>query len=195
MTRLQSVLVGLLVLLVQAAAFGQAGTGSADHHSLFASSGRCVGLEPLEARHLAQAKARAELFQQLAQLARERFAVELDSKRLPEQWAWLLEQPGVQSQVKSQLEEKPYGFVARVVIEVSLPERVLVRWGEHLRQDRRRVHLRWLLRGLGTVGVWLLGLGLLVPLDRATGGYHRGVLVAGTLTLLGLLTAGGWWLL
>lgn len=195
MPRLQSVLMGLLLVLVPAAVRGQVETGSADHHTLFASSGRCVGLTAQEARAQARSKARQELFRQLVQLAHERYAFELDARQIAEHWAWLLEQPGVESKVKSHLKEKPYGFVAQEVIEVSLPERVLVRWGERLHKGQRQLLARRLLGALGTLGLWLLGLGLLIPLDRITGGYYRGALVVGMLTLLGLLTAGGWWLL
>ncbi len=190
------------LLLMAATALGTDHSSSASGRSaaaqqsavriLWATSGRCVGLERQAASQEAEEKARQQLLEKVGRLAEERTGRKLSPQRLFEEQAWLLSQPGVDRKGELTVDEKPYGLVAEQTICVTLPEAVLARWAERLAWQRRGYTRRIVYSVAGTLIGWLVGLVLLVRLDRATGGYYRRVLVPVVLVVLLVATVLGW---
>lgn len=191
-----------VVSLLLAATLVGEGWGSAlvrgeEQHSwagrtLLATSGRCVGLDLPQVRQEAELKARRQLAEELAGLARELSGRRLSPRELVQEQAWLLQQPGVDAQTAVSVDEKDYGPVAVQSIELRLPQAVLAAWSERLVQHRTNRIRVWLGAVGATLAAWLAGWGGLVGLDRLTEGYHRRLLVLVVLAVLGVGTTLGW---
>lgn len=192
---------GAVGLLLAAAAAGS-GMGSAPAHgeevslwagrTLHVTSGRCVGLERTAVCQEAEQKAQKHLSDELARLAEELCGRRLLRRQWAVEQAWLLQQPGVEAKTALTVSDKDYGLVAVRNLELRLPQAVLAEWSGRLVQHR--LDRLWLLLAAAgtTASAWLLGGGVLVGLDRLTGGYHRRLLMLVTLTILGVGTAVGW---
>jgi len=164
--------------------------------TLWATSGRCVGLERRAACQEAEQKARQQLLGEIGKLAETLIAGQLPPQRLVEEQAWLLSQSGVERKDELTVDEKPYGPVAEYSIRITLPEAVVTEWAARLARQRRGHILRMLSGAGGTLLGWFAGFVLLVRLDRATGGYYRGVLVPVAVVVLLAASVIGWvWLI
>ena len=155
-----------------------------------------VGVHPVDrqaACQEAEQNALNSLYEQLNSLAQELASQRLSRRQLTVEHAWLLAQPGVEQSQQMDVQEKPYGLVARQEITLRLPMAVLARWSQRL-QDLRAQRTAWLIGGVvGTLLVWLVGFLLTGLVDRATGAYYRTPLVVLMLLVLSVLTVLGWW--
>jgi len=155
-----------------------------------------VGVHPVDrqaACQEAEQNALNSLYEQLNSLAQELASQRLSRRQLTVEYAWLLAQPGVEQSQQMDVQEKPYGLVARQEITLRLPMAVLARWSQRL-QDLQAERTAWLIGGaVGTLLVWLVGFLLTGLVDRATGAYYRTPLVVLMLLVLSVLTVLGWW--
>lgn len=157
------------------------------------SSGRCVGLTKSEAEAEMEKALTQQRAERLRRLSWDFARVRLSFAEVVQQWAWLLEQPGVEERVIDDLcEPREYGWVAERQVVIELPYQVLTSWTSRL-QDRgiRRWQSR-LLAAAGTILGTILAIVLAIVLDHRTGGYYRGVIVVGVFVTMGLLGAAFW---
>jgi hypothetical protein len=117
--------------------------------------------------------------------------------------AWLLGQKGVFYQEEEPMSkvyigsaaEDPLYYQAAITVRLEVPEALLPHWAQRLRHQLwRRLAGYFFLAGAILAG-WLVGLGLMVRLDRFSGGYYRGLIVS--LSLIGMTLISGavcaWW--
>ncbi|GEM_PF-6978945 len=157
------------------------------------ATGRGVGFQRQEeAIQEAEEMTQQQLLQEIDQLAAALTGRRLSPRQREEELARLLAQAGVDRKDERTTEEKPYGSVAEHTIRVTLSETVVSRWMARLAEQRRYGVLRILYGAAGTLLGWLAGVVVLVKLDRATGGYHRWVLVPTLLVVLLVATGLGW---
>jgi len=117
---------------------------------------------------------------------------------------WLLRQPGVKEIYTrtppkeeynwKQVERSLY-YKSTHTITLEIPEETIARWARKLIREPWR-NLLNLLSLVGAIGVgWILGLGLMVRLDRLSGGYYRGFIVS--VYLIGIVIISAvtvvWW--
>ena len=164
--------------------------------TLWATSGRCVGLDRQAACREAQAKARQQLLVRLNALAAQLGGRPLRAEQLLREQLWLVRQSGVEAQSDLTVEDRPYGPVAEKRIALKIPPAVVAEWSRRLaEQDRRRTG-RLLCGAGGTLIGWLAAMALVVWLDRATGGYYRWLVMPAGLALTVAASLLGWmWLL
>lgn len=159
------------------------------------TSGRCVGLNEQTVSQDAREKAWQNLYSELAGLAEECSGFRPGRRHLVAEHAWLLSQRGVEQQVDENAEVKAYGPIAECSIRITLPEPVLAQWAARLKNQQRQGIKAFLYGVAGTLVGWLAALGVLVVLDRLTGGYRRGMLVILISVVVVVMTALGWGLL
>ena len=144
-------------------------------------------ITPSEAARDAEKKAYQQLEKELGALAKEISGRELTSSEVLQEKVWLLKQPGVKLiETTADPEEKYFWesvhrsryYKAKHGLTLEMPEEVVARWATRLTREPLRKVLGFLcLMGAIAFG-WLLGLGLMVKLDRLSGGYYRGLIVS-----------------
>ena len=158
-------------------------------------SGIGSGLTESEARQAATAEAEREMVNALQELAQELAGMSLSSRKAWLEWAWLLRQPGVRQEVTRTCTPRAYGPRAMEEIRLSLPRDVLTDWTRRLERQAMLGRQARLFGGLATILLTLAALLTILVLDRRTGGYHRGLVVASVIAVFGLLSAALWVLL
>ena len=144
-------------------------------------------ITPSEAARDAEKKAYQQLEKELGALAKEISGRDLTSSEVLQEKVWLLKQPGVKLiETTADPEEKYFWesvhrsryYKAKHGLTLEMPEEVVARWATRLTREPLRKVLGFLcLMGAIAFG-WLLGLGLMVKLDRLSGGYYRGLIVS-----------------
>jgi len=144
-------------------------------------------ITPSEAARDAEKKAYQQLEKELGALAKEISGRELTPSEVLQEKVWLLKQPGVKLiETTADPEEKYFWesvhrsryYKAKHGLTLEMPEEVVARWATRLTREPLRKVLGFLcLMGAIAFG-WLLGLGLMVKLDRLSGGYYRGLIVS-----------------
>jgi hypothetical protein len=158
-----------------------------------------------EAARDAEKRAYQQLEKELGALAKEISGRELTPPEVLQEKVWLLKQPGVkliettgdpeEKYLWDSIERSLY-YKGKHGFTLEIPEEVLARWATRLAREPFREVLGFLCL-LGAIAFgWLLGLGLMVKLDRLSGGYYRGLIVSVHLAGLMFISAVVvvWWM-
>jgi hypothetical protein len=163
-----------------------------------------VGVNSFQAEQATERDAVEKLQFKLQELAKELSGRELTPYELLQEKVWLLRQPGVKEIYTrtppkeeynwKQVERSLY-YKSTHTITLEIPEETIARWARKLIREPWR-NLLNLLSLVGAIGVgWILGLGLMVRLDRLSGGYYRGFIVS--VYLIGIVIISAvtvvWW--
>lgn len=141
-----------------------------------------------EARQEAEARLRDELIRSITA----RTACRIRRKALLDQLPVLAYSPEVCREESSETVEKPYGTMHRHLIRLRVEDDALNRWVANVvRQHNASRRLCAAAAALTVLG-WMLGLVVVVRLDRWTRGYHRPAILAATLVVLACATAAAW---
>ena len=158
-----------------------------DNHTVRASS------QPRVLETEATAEASEELYAKLVDYLSARTAADMPKHQLRHHLPRLLADPRVRWETRTETTEKAYGPVHQRHLAVSLPDQAIHDWvAEIVTEGNARTRFRAVAVVLTVLG-WLMGVGMIVKLDRWTRGYHRPAIVASTVLLL-LFGSGALWI-
>lgn len=179
-------------------------TSTGSSRIMVAEVDRVIGLTEADAAAEADKRVHSILLQRISELSKELTGRPLLASVALKELVWLERQEGVQRRDEKEVQEirdwekveRSTYFSARHKITLEIPNETLVRWS-----DRQLSHYLRRLTGIVAITIalgagWLLGLALMVHLDRVTGGYSRATIVASHLVGLSLISVLTylWWL-
>ena len=162
-----------------------AGVGQEDHSVRASSQPRVLETEAL-------AEASEQLYTKLVDYLATRTAADMSKAQLRQHLPLLLADPRVQWESRTETIEKAYGTMYQRNLGVSLPDQAIHDWIAEIATEGKTRTRFFALASVLTVLGWLMGVGMIVNLDRWTRGYHRLAIVASTILLL-LFGSGALW--